>query len=270
MKIALIGCGFIGEIIAHAIADKTIDATLLVVMDRHKDRMEKINRLFKTQPKMTTDIQDILESEAELVVEAASKEAVKLFATDILGSKKDLMTMSTGAFADKEFYNKTTKTAIENKAKIYLPSGAIGGLDALRSASFGGIDEVSLETIKNPESLKGAPYLLKNKIQIENLQEAKILFEGNATEAIEAFPANVNVAVTLGLAGLGAENTKVRIIADPKIKQNIHKIKVKGKFGEYSFKVKNLPSPENPKTSYLAALSAIATLQKIQSPLKIA
>ncbi len=270
MKIALIGCGFIGEFIAKAVVDKKIDAELLIIMDRHKNRTEHISKLFKTPPMTAKDIDDILNSKAELVIEAASIGAVKLFAQDILNSKKSIMTMSTGAFADQVFYDKVIKTARENNANIYLPSGAIGGLDAIRSASIGGIDQVTLETTKNPESLKGAPYLTENKIRLEEIDRKTVIFEGNAVEAINGFPANVNVAIALGLAGIGVEKTKVRIIADPDVGQNIHRIKVKGEFGEFTFNVKNLPSPQNPKTSYLAALSAIATLKKITSPVKIA
>ncbi|MFQ5975329.1 MAG: aspartate dehydrogenase [Candidatus Hydrothermarchaeales archaeon] len=270
MKIALIGCGFIGGFIAQAIADKKIDADLLAVLDRHRDNTKKICSLFEIRPKIAQDIADILDSDAELVVEAASIEAVKLFALDILKSKKNMMIMSTGVFADQDFYKKVIETAKENNAQVYLPSGAIGGLDALRSASYDKIEEVTLETVKNPQSFKGAPYLLKNKILLEDIHKKRILFEGNAAEAIEGFPANVNVAVALGLAGLGVKKTQVRIIADPEVRQNIHKINVKGEFGEFSFSIKNLPSHQNPKTSYLAALSALATLQKIISPLKIA
>ncbi|MFQ5888377.1 MAG: aspartate dehydrogenase [Candidatus Hydrothermarchaeales archaeon] len=270
MDIALIGCGFIGEFIARAITDGKIDADLLVVLDRHEEKMEKICRLFETRPKVARDIHDILDSDAELVVEAASIVAVRLFALDILKSKKSIMTMSTGAFADQELYDKVIETAKENNVKVYLPSGAIGGLDALRSASYDKIKEVTLETIKHPKSFKGAPYLIKNKIQLEGIHKKRTLYEGNAAEAIKGFPANVNVAVALALAGIGVEKTQVKIIADPDIGQNIHTINVKGEFGEFSFNVKNLPSPKNPKTSYLAALSAIATLQKIISPVKIA
>lgn len=270
MKIALIGCGFIGEFIAQAIADKKVDAELLIIMDRHKEKTENVSRLFTTPPKTTEDIDDLLHSEAELVIEAASISAVKLFAMDILKSKKNLMTMSTGAYADKEFYEKIKETAKENKVTVYLPSGAVGGLDALRSASNDKIKEVTLETTKHPKSLQGAPYLVENKIHLEEIHEKTTIFEGNAAEAIGGFPANVNVAVALALAGIGVEKTKVRIIADPEVKQNIHKISVSGKFGEFTFNVKNLPSPQNPKTSYLAALSAVATLQKIISPVKIA
>ncbi|RLG57921.1 MAG: hypothetical protein DRN88_01930 [Candidatus Hydrothermarchaeota archaeon] len=117
--------------------------------------------------------------------------------------------------------------------------------------------EVTLTTIKNPKSFG------------LELKERKTLFRGNAIEAIEKFPQNINVAVTLALAGMGIKKTKVEIIADPKVRKNVHRIKVRGSFGEFNFEVKNEVSPKNPKTSYLAALSAIATLKRIVSPIKI-
>lgn len=269
MDIALIGCGFIGSVIARSIADKKLHANLRIIFDRHEDKMRKICELFETRPIIAKDMKDIIESNVDLVVEAASIKAVQLFALDILRSTKSMMIMSVGAFADEDFYEEVLKTAEENDVKVYLPSGAIGGLDALNAASIEGIDEVTLETIKHPDSLKGAPHLIKNDIDLTEIKERTVLFEGNAIEAIEGFPANINVAVALSLAGVGVQKTKVRIVADPSVDRNIHKIYVKGEFGEFSFNVRNLPSPQNPRTSYLAALSAIATLQKVMSPLQI-
>ena len=257
MKVALIGCGAIGEVIAKAIANKKVKAKLEYLLDSNREKAEKLSKLFGEKPKIANSIEDILSSEVELVIEAASIKAAKLFLPKILEAKKNAMVMSVGVFADEDFYERMLTLAEEKNVKIFLPSGAIGAIDALSSASMAELYEVTLTTIKNPRSFG------------LELKERKTLFKGNAIEAIEKFPQNINVAVTLALAGMGIKKTKVEIIADPKVRKNVHRIKVRGSFGEFNFEVKNEVSPKNPKTSYLAALSAIATLKRIVSPIKI-
>ncbi len=257
MKVALIGCGAIGEVIAKAIANKKVKAKLEYLLDSNREKAEKLSKLFEEKPKIANSIEDILSSEVELVIEAASIKAARQFLPKILEAKKNAMVMSVGVFADEDFYERMLTLAEEKNVKIFLPSGAIGAIDALSSASMAELYEVTLTTIKNPKSFG------------LELKERKTLFRGNAIEAIEKFPQNINVAVTLALAGMGIKKTKVEIIADPKVRKNVHRIKVRGSFGEFNFEVKNEVSPKNPKTSYLAALSAIATLKRIVSPIKI-
>lgn len=257
MKVALIGCGAIGEVIAEAIANKKVKAKLEYLLDSNREKAEKLSKLFEEKPKIANSIEDILSSEVELVIEAASIKAARQFLPKILEAKKNAMVMSVGVFADEDFYERILTLAEEKKVKIFLPSGAIGAIDALSSASMAELYEVTLTTIKNPRSFG------------LELKERKTLFKGNAIEAIEKFPQNINVAVTLALAGMGIKKTKVEIIADPNVRKNVHRIKVRGSFGEFNFEVKNEVSPKNPKTSYLAALSAIATLKRIVSPIKI-
>ncbi|RLG59198.1 MAG: aspartate dehydrogenase [Candidatus Hydrothermarchaeota archaeon] len=257
MKVALIGCGAIGEVIAEAIANKKVKAKLEYLLDSNREKAEKLSKLFEEKPKIANSIEDILSSEVELVIEAASIKAARQFLPKILEAKKNAMVMSVGVFADEDFYERMLTLGEEKNVKIFLPSGAIGAIDALSSASMEELYEVTLTTIKNPKSFG------------LELKERKTLFRGNAIEAIEKFPQNINVAVTLALAGIGIKKTKVEIIADPKVRRNMHRIKVRGSFGEFNFEVKNEVSPKNPKTSYLAALSAIATLKRIVSPIKI-
>jgi aspartate dehydrogenase len=178
------------------------------------------------------------------------------------------MIMSVGALADVELYRSIRRMASEHGSKVYLPSGAISGLDGLKSASSGSIKSVTLTTTKSPESLEGAPFIREKKIDLKGLKGPTTIFEGSAAEAVRAFPANVNVAATLCLAAREG-NVRVRIIADPNIKVNRHEIVAEGDFGQMTTRVENVPSPKNPKTSYLAALSAIATLRSIVEPIKI-
>jgi aspartate dehydrogenase len=157
----------------------------------------------------------------------------------------------------------------KNDCKIFVPSGAIAGIDGLKSAKSASIDRVEISTTKNPKGLDGAPFIMANNINIYSFQKKTMIFEGNAKEAVKAFPANVNVAASLSLAGIGSEKTRVKIFVDPNASRNIHEITVEGDFGAFTCRIENVPSPENPKTSFLAALSAIATLKKITEPLQI-
>ena len=131
------------------------------------------------------------------------------------------------------------------------------------------MDLVELTTTKPPRGFQNSPYLQSKKIDISDLKEPKLIFEGSAMEAIQAFPKNINVAITLSLAGFGTEKTRVKLVVDPHIKLNQHQLRAKGAFGEMECTLRNNPFPENPKTSYLAALSAVATIRKAVENLRI-
>jgi len=255
MEIALLGSGIIGKTIAKAVRDEIVDVHLALVMDHKMDSAKAVAGLADAEA--TTTIEDILNSNVDLVVEAASQEAVRLHGIDIIESGKSLMIMSVGSLADEELLEKMLDAAKEKGVKIYVPSGAIGGLDAIASASIGGLEDVTLSTTKSPKSLG-----LKTT-------EKSVVYEGTADEAVKLYPANINVSAALSLVGLGFSKTKVKISIDPEIEENVHEIDAKGKFGKIHVRVENMPSPDNPKTSYLAALSAIAMLKRISSPLEV-
>lgn len=202
-------------------------------------------------------------NDVHIVIEAASQEAVRQYAAKILSSNKDLMVMSAGALLDDALLSRMIEVARENGRRIYVPSGAIVGLDNVKSAAIGKIDEVILVTKKPPISFRGAPYVEKSKIDLSSIKEPLVLYEGIAREAVKLFPQNVNVAATLSLAGVGPDRTRVKIIVDPNITSIVHEIYVKGEFGEIFTRTVNKPFPNNPRTSYVAALSAIATLKRI-------
>jgi aspartate dehydrogenase len=159
--------------------------------------------------------------------------------------------------------------AKEKECRVYFPSGAIAGLDAIKGAKESRIDSVTLTTYKSPSALQGAPYLAREGIKLSEIKEKTTLFEGSCREAVKAFPQNINVAASLAFAGVGLEKTRVRVVVDPALKRNVHQIVVEGDFGRLETRTQNLPSPINPKTSYLAVLSAIATLKGIVNPLKV-
>jgi len=269
MKIALIGCGAIGRAIAKAVKGGVIQASIRCVYDTDVERCEELSDVLHPKPRKCRDIKEILESDAELVVEAASQKAVKAYAPSILKTKKSLLIMSVGALLDEGFYNTLKDIARAKGVKIHLPSGAIGGVDAIKAASLGNISEVKLVTTKHPRALAGAPYLARKGINLRGIRKKMTIYEGSAIEAVKEFPANINVSATLSLAGIGAAKTSVAIVADPRVKCNIHEIIANGDFGSFTMRFENLPSPENPRTSYLAALSAIATLKRLSSPVEI-
>lgn len=266
LKIGLVGCGAIGTEIAKALDGGEIDADLVAVCDHNPATAKALIDSLKKKP-VQARLEELV-SLTDLVVEAASQRAVPAIARAALGKGRSMMIMSVGALADAEFYREVKTLAKEHGARVYLPSGAISGLDGLKSASVGTIRSVTLTTTKNPKGLEGAPYVLEKKIDLKALKEPTLIFEGTAAEAVRAFPANVNVAATICLAAREGE-VKVKIIADPHINVNRHEITAEGDFGRIATRVENVPSPQNPRTSYLAALSAIATLRSIVEPVKI-
>lgn len=268
MILALIGCGAIGRAIAKAVQEGVIKGSVCCLYDIKERRCREVAAILDSEPRICRDVKELLKSEAELVVEAASQEAVREYAQKILEAGKSILVMSVGALLDKKVYDNLINTAEAHKAKVYVPSGAIGGLDALKAAGLGKISEVKLTTTKHPRALVGAPFL-ERKGNIKGIKKRVVIYKGSASEAVKEFPANINVSAALSLAGVGARETKVEIIADPGVKQNIHEITAKGDFGSFALRFENLPSPKNPRTSYLAALSAIATLKKLSSPVEI-
>jgi len=266
-KIGVIGCGAIGVNICRAIDEGLIDARLVAIYDRSKENCERLLGMLKKKPTIATP--EEMAKHADIVVECASQAAVRENGRYVLENGKDLMVLSVGAFMDRDLLEDFVHTAKKNNCRIYIPTGAICGIDGLRSASSAPIESVILSTTKNPKGLEGAPFVNETKIKLDSFHEKTLIFEGSADEAVRAFPANINVAATLSLAGIGSEKTRVKVFVDPEATRNIHEITVVGNFGNFSCRIENVPSPSNPRTSFLAALSAIATLKKMTEPLQI-
>jgi len=253
MKLGIIGCGAIGTDVGKA-ADKMKEIEKIFLFDIKINASRKLcNSLKKAEIK---PVEEFL-SDVDIVFEAASQKAVEEYAELIISSGKDLVIMSVGSLLDSKFKNKIEKIALEKKSKIHLPSGAVCGIDGILSASVDSIDEVTLVTTKPPASLG-------KEINIRT-----VLYDGNAREAVKNFPMNLNVAASLSLAGIGFDKTRVRIVTDPVATRINHKILAHGKFGRLRAEVENMPNPNNPKSSYMASLSAIATLKRIISPFQI-
>ena len=269
--VGLIGCGSIGTVIAKAIDDGRAGGLKLVaVYDIVREHAERLVKVLSKSP-VIAETSDLLirRRDINLVVEAASQDAVREYAVKVLEEGKDLMVMSTGALLDEDLYQEVLNTARRLGRKVYIPSGAIVGLDNIKSAALEEIESVILTTRKPPVSFEGAPLIRKRGIDLTSIKEPKVLYEGPAREAVKLFPRNVNVAASLSLAGVGADRTRVKIIADPDVKGITHEIRVKGVFGELVTRTVNRPFPDNPKTSYIAALSAIATLKRVSGNINV-
>ncbi|HZB73807.1 MAG TPA: aspartate dehydrogenase [Nitrososphaeraceae archaeon] len=267
-RIGIIGCGTIGTELALSIDKSHVkNAVIVFLFDSITNAsLDLRDKLFKNYPSVFSKFSQLISSspfkEADIIVEAASQAAVKTFAKKIVSSNKSLMIMSTGALSDAHLLKELYNTVVKHDSHIYFPTGAIAGIDALCSVKQH-LDFVMLTTTKNPKSLAGAPFFDLTNIKPETIRKRKLLYNGNASNAIKMFPTNINVAVLLSLAGVGTEKTRVRVIADPNIDRNEHEIIARGKFGEILIVVRNVPSPHNPKTSYLASLSAIECLRRI-------
>ncbi len=255
MNIGLIGAGAIGRFLLDKMNDNG-DLRIKSILVRNKEKYQWLEEKFGVT--LFTELEAFLDSGIDTVVEAADIQAVKTLLPLVI-MEKDVVVISIGAFADVAFLAKISTLVKGSGHTIHLPSGAIGGLDLIQNAqALGTITSVSLTTRKPASSL----------IE-ETVEEAKVIFDGKAADGIKQFPKNVNVSIVLSLAGIGIEKTRLRLIADPHIEKNIHQVEVKGDFGEASFQITNQPLPENPKTSYLAALSILGTLKRISRYIRI-
>lgn len=261
-KIGLLGCGAIGTQIAQAIDSGKIPAQLTHVYDFDNAKSETLVAKLAKKPTIVANPHLLSSNNVDLVIEAASQDAVKNHALSILQNKKDLMIMSAGALLDESVFEILLDACKEFGKKIYLPSGAIAGLDAIKSTKAE-LESVTLTTTKNPKALAGAKFFEVKNMDINSIVQKTTVFEGPAKEAVALFPANINVAALLSLAGLGSAKTMVRIVADPATNKNTHQIEAIGKSGKISISVENVPDQTNPKTSRLAILSAIECLRTI-------
>ena len=239
-KVGLIGCGAIATVLAEAIERKLVVCDELVVYDIDDSKAQKLKSALKFPVTITKSVDELLALKPKVVVETASQQAAKDYVPKIVSSGTELIVMSTGALLD----------LAADLSKVHVPSGAIGGLDALSSAALAGIDEVVLTSRKNPKAFG------------KDNRTEEVVYEGYAEEAAKLFPREMNVAATLALTVKPAQ-VKVRVVSDPAVKRNTHEIQVKWRHGEMFLHFGNDPHPDNPHTSALAAWSAIKLLQSL-------
>ncbi|HSA88379.1 MAG TPA: aspartate dehydrogenase [Burkholderiales bacterium] len=207
----------------------------------------------------------LLAARPEAVVEAASHDAVREHLVPLLEKGVSVVVLSAGALADEALRAAAERAAAASGALLYVPSGGIGGLDALKTACLAGVDQVSIRVAKPPAAWKGIPYVEQLGVDLDALPAARTLFEGPARQGVPHFPQNVNIAAVLSLAGIGMDRTRLEVVADPGLTLNTHTIRVSGAAGRMTVVLENVPAPENPKTSWLACYSALAALETLRS-----
>lgn len=266
MKIAFLGFGTISRILFEELSSDTeSEVSFWGFLDPHVEEGSVNTHMMRK----ANDVGELIRSPAALIVEAAGQNVVEEYVPDLLKAGKDVLSMTVGAYLNEELLSKIEDLCrLEGSGSLYLPSGALPAVDMLRAVSLRRIDSVELITRKPYEALQGAPGLEEVKENSLENREAITIFHGDAKEAVRLFPKNANISATLSLAGIGADRTKVTIMADPSIERNIHKIVVKGEFGEFSAEVASNPS-SNPKTSLTAPMSAVSLIKKLTECVKV-
>ncbi len=260
MRITIVGCGAIGSRLAAA-ADAMAEVKRIYLVDIVKEVADNLAASL-SKAIVVESVEDEL-YHADLVIEAANQETAKEVVPKVVSRGVDVMVMSVGSFVDDDYRRMVFQSAVEHEAKIFIPSGALCGVDGLRGASMEKLEAVELITTKGPKSLAGVKYLQDKGIDTMAIKEKTVVFSGSARDAVKFFPRNVNVAATVSLVGVGFDDTKVTIVLDPDATSNSHELRYKGVFGEAVAHTYNVPEPNNPKTSELAGLSATAALRRI-------
>jgi aspartate dehydrogenase len=264
LSVAVGGLGAIGRVVAQHLDRGIAGLALVAVSARHHSRAEQAMTGF-LRPVPVLRLAQLGEV-ADIIVECAPAALLRELAEPALAHGRQVMMLSCGALLDNF---DLVDLAHRHGGRILIPSGALLGLDAVVAAAEGEISKVHMVTRKPPLGLSGAPYLEENAIDVAGLSEPKRVFAGTAREAARGFPANVNVAAALALAGIGPDRTTIEIWADPDVTRNIHRIEVEAEAARFSLQIENVPSAENPRTGRLTALSVIAALKKLTSPLAI-
>jgi aspartate dehydrogenase len=263
LRVAVAGLGSIGARVVEEL-DRGLDGLVLSAVsvqnpDKHRERLAALKRAPAILPI------EALADAADIVIECAPSHLVRSIVAPFVGSGKTAVVLSVGALLDHEDLIELAK---ERGGQIVVPTGALIGLDAVTAAAVGKIHSVRMVTRKPVRGLAGAPYIVENNIDIERITEPLKIFEGTARAAAKGFPANLNVAVALSLAGIGPDRTMLEIWADPRVTRNTHRIEVDSDSARFSMSIENIPS-ENPRTGRITALSVIACLRKQSAALRV-
>jgi aspartate dehydrogenase len=265
LKLGIAGLGAIGMAVARAIDTGSVPGIgLVAVSARDYPKAQKAIDGFRSAPRLKSLAE--LANAADIIVECLPSQHFGAVAGPAIERGRIFMPLSVGALID---HMSLVDRARETGARIVVPTGALLGLDAVRAAAEGRIVSARIVTRKPPAGLAGAPLLVERGISVENIEAPLRIFEGSAREAIAGFPANVNVAVALSLAGIGPDATRAEIWADPGVTRNTHTITVKSDCADLTMTIENIPSEENPRTGKITALSVLAALRRLTAPLVV-
>ncbi len=259
-KVGIIGCGAIGSVIGEYLSkDKLPHLRLECAYDVDPDRLDSMVSM--CQCKMARNIEDVIRK-SDLVVECASAQIVREVLERCIDIKRDLLVLSVGGLLFcQDLFPKIEKTGI----RVLVPSGAVAGIDGVKAVSIGKIKKIVLTTYKPPRGLQGVEYITQKGIDLSAIKEDTEVFCGSVREAVENFPKNINVAATIYLAAGMPKDMLVRLVVSPFLKTNVHELRVEGDHGVIVSRTENLPSPDNPRTSFMAVLSALRKLYDYHS-----
>src|SRR3989338_3008212 len=265
VRVGLVGCGTIGSQLARAIQRTYRHAARIVALNdcnpRHAASLQR--HLLHRPPVCSLPT---LIRNSQLVLEAASADVSAEVVRRCLRAHRDVMVMSVGGLLGDRTWQRMAR---RSRGRVYIPSGALAGLDGVKAMAVGTIRSVSLTTRKPPRALAAAPYVRRKRLRLERLKRPSVIFEGSARDVVKAFPQNTNVAACLALAsGISSSRTNIRVVADPSLRTNVHELEVIGDCGSIRCQIQSRPSA-NPKTSEIAVRSAVAALGRIFDPVVI-
>lgn len=266
IRVGVIGCGAIGSRIAISTTKELKDHFMISALyDIDPARSSSLAGRMRRPVLARRSVSEVLAA-SDLVVEAINTDATRNIVRQALLKKKSVLVMSVGRLLEE---GSLFSLAERNRASLLIPSGAIAGLDAIKAARLAGIRSATLTTTKPPSGFKGSPYLKEKGIDPALIRRDTVIFEGSVRQAVRAFPQNINVAASLSLAVGDMKKVRVRIIASPEVRRNTHEIAIEGACGRIVTRVENEICPDNPKTSYLAVLSAIQALAQYARSVRI-
>ncbi|MBI4340657.1 MAG: DUF108 domain-containing protein [Candidatus Omnitrophica bacterium] len=259
IRVGLIGCGTIGSQLALALQRSFAHAARLAALhDADRARATALQRRLHPRPPIVS-LPDVIRR-SDLVLEAASVAAVPEVIGRSLRANRDVLVMSVGGLLTNAAWRRLLR---RSRARLYIPSGALAGLDGIKAMALGRLASAQLTTRKPPRALRDAPYVRAKRLRLERLTRPAVIFQGTPRQVVKAFPQNTNVAAALSLAsGLPNRRIRVRVVADPALRRNQHEVEVTGDCGRIQCRIESRPSA-NPKTSELAVRSAVATLHRI-------
>ena len=265
VRVGLVGCGTIGTQLARAIQRQYRHAARIVALhDCHPTHAIVLQRRLRHHPPVCS--LPTLIRKSHLVLEAASAQISGQVVRRALRAHRDVLVMSVGGLLEDRTWQRIAR---RSRGRVYIPSGALAGLDGVKAMAVGTIRSVSLTTRKPPRALSSAPYVQRRRLRLDHLKQPSVIFEGSPRDVVKAFPQNTNVAAALALAsGASASRARIRVVADPGIRANVHELEVIGDCGSVRCRIQSRPSA-NPKTSEIAVRSAVATLGRIFDPVTI-
>ena len=268
MKLALLGGGTIARLVLSHLRSGNLPAVEVIAICGRSPTSPAAAFAKECAIPYVLGTEGLIRTAPEVVLEAASHDAVREHLLPLLKTGISVIVLSAGALVDDRLRAEAAQAASRSGATLYVPSGGIGGLDALKTACIAGVDQVTIQVAKPPAAWKGIPFVDALGVDLGSLSAALTLFEGPAREGVPHFPQNVNIAAVLSLAGIGFDRTRMRVVADPALRLNTHTIEVSGKSGRFSVVLENVPAPENPKTSWLACYSALAALKEFETAVR--